>query len=126
MPEWVADGYENHEKWMDFVLDAFFELSTCRPITATSVAMIPWTAIDQYASRHGFDGEDLTHFVEAIRKLDVAYFEDKKGKGLSDGKDSDDEDGEGKPRVVRLEDGGPKPSGRGGGREDRPRRRPRR
>jgi hypothetical protein len=38
---------------------------------------IPWTAIDQFASRYGFDGDEVAHgdFVFLIQSLDEEYLQ---------------------------------------------------
>jgi hypothetical protein len=48
------------------------ELTTCRE-TAFDVGPIPWTAIDAYGRRYGYEGEDFDSLLRLIRDLDEAY-----------------------------------------------------
>lgn len=34
---------------------------------------IPWTAIDQYAMRYGYDGEEFEYLERMVRALDDAF-----------------------------------------------------
>jgi hypothetical protein len=54
---------------------AFWELTTCRG-AGFGAGPIPWTAIDDYATRYGWDGEryeDLVDFVRAMDRTFLAY-----------------------------------------------------
>lgn len=53
---------------------AFMELSTCRAIGMMS-GPIPWTAVNTYAVREGFTGDDYEQFVLLVRMMDVVYLE---------------------------------------------------
>lgn len=55
-----------HLAW---VLDAFRDLATCRPV-GFGPSPIPWTAIHDYASANGVRDED--RFVRLIRAMDEA------------------------------------------------------
>lgn len=49
--------------------EAYQRLSTCRQYHMGGAGPIPWTAIDQYAIRYRYYGEDydaLLHFVEVL------------------------------------------------------------
>lgn len=52
--------------------EAFTELSTCRSV-GFGTGPIPWTAINQYGTRHGFDGEGFEYLVRMVRALDDAF-----------------------------------------------------
>lgn len=53
-------------------LRAYNELDTCRPLGFGAVGPIPWTAIDAYGVRHGYEGDDFDDLVFAIRAMDTA------------------------------------------------------
>lgn len=55
-----------------WVMEAFHELGTCRPI-GMSVGAIPWTAIDQYAANEGI--ADRERFRILIRTLDATFLD---------------------------------------------------
>lgn len=61
-----------------FYVDAFSELSTCRPM---GEGAIPFTSIADYFNIYG-EGEDFEDFIYVIRRMDMAYLEamDKKRK----------------------------------------------
>lgn len=62
--------------------EAFAELSTCRDV-ALGTGPIPWTAIDQYAMRYGYEGEEFEYLERLVRALDDAFLKyqaDKKDK----------------------------------------------
>lgn len=52
--------------------NAFWDLETCRPV-GFGIAKIPWTAIDQWASRHGYFGEAFERLTNIIAQMDGAY-----------------------------------------------------
>jgi hypothetical protein len=52
--------------------EAFDQLSTDRPVALTRGA-IPWSSIDRYAARYGFEAEDFGRFCRMIRAMDAAY-----------------------------------------------------
>jgi hypothetical protein len=54
---------------------AFWELTTCRP-SGFGVGQIPWTAVDDYARRMGWEDEtyeDLLDFTRAMDRTFMAY-----------------------------------------------------
>lgn len=60
---------------LEVYYEAFCELSTCRQ-TGMGVGPIPWTAVDSYARRNGFEGEGFDYLLRMVRALDdtfVAY-----------------------------------------------------
>ncbi len=91
LPDFVADEIEAHELWMDFYLDAFFELDTER---RDGRLPIPWTAIDRYGTRYGVEGHDFDIFKSLMRSLDRAVRDRNKDKG-----------GDGDSGGVQQEDG---------------------
>ena len=64
------------ELWfgLELYLNAFFDLNTERS-SGMGVGPIPWSAIDRYAERHGFDDEQRTDLQYHIRALDATYIE---------------------------------------------------
>lgn len=57
---------------LEMYYEAFTELSTCRPM-GMSIGPIPWTAIDQYGLRHGFEADGFEYLVRMVRALDDAF-----------------------------------------------------
>jgi hypothetical protein len=37
------------------------------------VGPIPWTAVDRYAQRHGFDDEEFDYLLQMIKAMDAVY-----------------------------------------------------
>lgn len=62
-----------------FVITAFDELCSERPVGFGSVGAIPWSAIDRYAERHRFADDDVAYddFVHHIRALDDVFIKAK-------------------------------------------------
>ena len=57
---------------LEVYYEAFQELNTCRA-QGLSAGPIPWTAVDAYARRHGYDEpEDFAYLLEMVRALDDA------------------------------------------------------
>lgn len=54
---------------------AFDELSTCRSYAGMSgvPTPIPWTAINEYAIRHRFTGDEFDDLVDIVRAVDEAF-----------------------------------------------------
>lgn len=57
---------------LEMYYEAFTELSTCRQ-QGMGLGPIPWTAIDQYALRHGFEGDGFQYLVRMVRALDDVF-----------------------------------------------------
>lgn len=57
-----------------WILAAFWELNTCRPV-AMGFGPIPWTAIVQYAEHHRLASDVFPAFVAAIRTCDNAWLD---------------------------------------------------
>lgn len=57
---------------LEMYYEAFSELSTCRS-NGMAMGPIPWTAIDQYALRHGFEADGFEYLVRMVRALDDAF-----------------------------------------------------
>ena len=57
------------------VLDHFWQLSTDRPFTFAGPGPIPWRALDQFAERLGYVGDDVAYndFIAAIGALDEEF-----------------------------------------------------
>lgn len=71
-----------HLQW---VAEAYQELSTCRPPGHYGVEPIPWTAIQTYAEAE--EVEDTRWFHRVIRQMDTAFLRAvrRKAKEASDG-----------------------------------------
>lgn len=80
---------------LELYLEAFKELSTCRPYIGLEgvPGPIPWTAIDRYGLAHGFEEEGLDYLVRMTRALDDEFLVYMRK-----------EHGGGKPRTVQPED----------------------
>lgn len=50
---------------------AYSELTTCRPASFGGLLPVPWTAIDRYAERYGFDDDQFEWLVYICDKLDT-------------------------------------------------------
>lgn len=69
---------------LGWIWEAWTDLTTCRHYTMGGPGPIPWTAIDQYAARHGVTGTDYELLVSAIRAMDGAYMEPRDSKPAPD------------------------------------------
>ncbi|WP_185982979.1 phage tail assembly chaperone [Aureimonas mangrovi] len=59
--------------------EAFHELSTDRPIGMAGAGPIPFTSIDRYASRFGFDdANEFDRLLRMIRAMDQEYLSNKR------------------------------------------------
>jgi len=67
---------------LSWVIEAFNDLSTCRPTTQFGIARIPWTAINEYASAR--DVDDVARFEYLIREMDRALLETLHERGWDD------------------------------------------
>ena len=70
---------------LDLILyyNAFVTLDTCR-VNSMSVGQIPWTAIDQFCSRHQITGdmeEDMHYFIGELDATYRKYVDDNSDKG---------------------------------------------
>jgi hypothetical protein len=55
---------------------AFQRLTTCRPLGPAGAGHIPWTAIERYAEREGWEGaqyEDFVTIIEGLDKVSLAH-----------------------------------------------------
>jgi hypothetical protein len=73
-PEVMANAPELQEDLIAF-WRAYDELSTCRSFAGMSgvPTSIPWTAINDYALRHNFTGDEFDDLVEIVREVDDAF-----------------------------------------------------
>lgn len=72
-PEAIANA-PTLKAYLQFYWEAFLELDTCRPLGMSSVGQIPWTAVNEYALRHGIvDVDDFDYLLTMIRGIDAAY-----------------------------------------------------
>jgi hypothetical protein len=62
------DAAPNVEPFM-FYVEAFQELSTCRP-SGFGISAIPFVAVVEYAKLYGIEGEDFHEFLYIIRRMD--------------------------------------------------------
>lgn len=70
----MANAPEMREDLLPF-WRAYEDLSTCRGFAGMSgvPTPIPWTAIDRYASRHGFVGDMFDDLVDITRAMDEEF-----------------------------------------------------
>lgn len=70
----MANAPEMREDLLPF-WKAYEDLSTCRGFAGMSgvPTPIPWTAIDRYASRHGFVGDMFDDLVDITRAMDEEF-----------------------------------------------------
>jgi hypothetical protein len=72
LPAWAIAVPE--VSWSEGTLiDAFFELSSCRAFTDHCMGPIPWTAIATYADRLNLPRAIVLAFTRAVQVLDDAY-----------------------------------------------------
>lgn len=57
---------------LEFYYTAFLELSTCRS-AGFGVGPIPWTAVNDYATRLGLTDDEFEGFSVVLKRLDAAY-----------------------------------------------------
>lgn len=78
-----------HEHIEHWIMRAFADLATCRPI-GMGIGPIPWTAIDAWCERHGIRGDAREVFESCVRALDRADLAEiaaeMKQKGATDGR----------------------------------------
>lgn len=58
---------------LDWYVEAFLALASCRPQGMAGPGPIPWTALDRYAQRHGIAGAEFEIFEVLIAALDSAW-----------------------------------------------------
>ena len=58
---------------LQFLWDAFWELTTERPMGMAGEGRIPGSAIREYAREHGYYSDDARWFREVIREMDAEY-----------------------------------------------------
>lgn len=58
---------------LEWVWDAFRDLSTCRPAGFSGPMPIPWTAAAQYAEAHGIEGEMFDRLNIYVKYMDAAF-----------------------------------------------------
>lgn len=88
LPDLVADAPELPAHLRAY-LRAYNELDTCRKLGFGAVGPIPWTAIDRYAARHGYLGDDFDDLVYVLMRMDDAarrITQETKGKESQGGK----------------------------------------
>lgn len=57
---------------LEVYYEAFTELSTCRSI-GMAMGPIPWSAINEYAARHGYVDQGFDYLVLMVRALDDTF-----------------------------------------------------
>lgn len=98
VPDFIAEAPELLPGLKQYV-DAFWELHTCRSVFGLGiVGPIPWTAVNEYAIRNGYEGEEFDDLLYHLRSLDEAYL-DYVVKERAKGKDN------GKPGSIQETDG---------------------
>lgn len=73
LPEWYVDR-PVEQPGDDFFLEAFADLSTCRPV-GLAVGPIPWDRIVAYARWRSLGAALEATFVAVIRQMDDAFVE---------------------------------------------------
>jgi hypothetical protein len=72
LPDWWTSGQIELNAAGRFFMDAFWKLSTCRPI-GMGYGPIPWTAVDAFATRNGFDAHMSDYLADIVQALDAVY-----------------------------------------------------
>jgi hypothetical protein len=57
----------------EWIWDAYTRLTTCRQITSGGIGPIPWTAINDYATRHALNETEFMLVEAGVMALDVEY-----------------------------------------------------
>lgn len=57
----------------DFLLTAFYDLSSCRHFGEGVPGPIPWHRVVQYADRSGLDPDNTEALIRITREMDSAY-----------------------------------------------------
>ena len=70
MESWPEIGHG-----LQFYRQAFHDLHTARPQGMGGGGPIPWTAINEWALRHGVDGDDFDDLVMMVRAQDGTWLE---------------------------------------------------
>jgi hypothetical protein len=74
LPDWVENEPLLHPG-DEFILSAFYHLSSCRHFGGEVPGPIPWNRVIQYAERAELDKENTQFLVFVIREMDAAYLE---------------------------------------------------
>jgi hypothetical protein len=78
-------------EWAGTIVEAFYDLKECRQYGAMGGAgEIPWTAVNEWALRHGIEGEEFSYLKRAIRALDHVYLADLAAKQAAENKGKDE------------------------------------
>ena len=95
LPRSLAEAPILEDAYQTNILAAFWKLSTCRS-TGMGTGPIPWTAIDTFAVRHGYDVDEIEYssFVYLITEMDSVFL-----KYVAD--ENEKEKRRGKSRSVR-------------------------
>jgi hypothetical protein len=72
LPEWVEREPPIYPG-DDFILTAFYNLSSCRHYGGEIPGPIPWDRVVYYAMFAGLDKENIELLVFILRELDAAY-----------------------------------------------------
>lgn len=67
------------------VLIAFWQLSTTRQMGSGSVGPIPWTAVNDWAIRHGLEDDVFDYLLSLIHGIDDTYLNHLNQKSKSGG-----------------------------------------
>ncbi len=94
-PRAFADAPILEDAYQTNILAAFWKLSTCRNM-GMGVGPIPWTAIDSWAVRHGYDSDEIEYetFIFLICEMDSVFLEYVK-------EENEKETARGKSRSIR-------------------------
>jgi hypothetical protein len=72
LPDWVEDE-PIISPGDEFILSAFYHLSSCRHFGGEVPGPIPWNHVIRYAEQAGLDEENTKFLVFILREMDAAY-----------------------------------------------------
>ena len=71
-PKWIEEKPEL-KIGLEFYWRAFWELATCRQIAHGAEGPIPWTSMNEYATRFEIRGDEFDRFAMVIKAVDSKY-----------------------------------------------------
>jgi hypothetical protein len=88
-----------------FYYNAFLALSSCRPVGMTE-GRIPWTAVDQYATRYALEEDEMDILWTLVCEMDTVYIRHQQKRAKITAKSGaatpPSEDKSGKPASPRI------------------------
>lgn len=79
IPEKIANAPELLPG-LELYFEGFKALTSCRNAAYMSEGPIPWTAMRDYCTEYGFDGEQREYFYHLIAVMDLVYLKHKTAK----------------------------------------------